>query len=180
MNTQKKHKVLYEGKFLKLFYHQGWEFVKRNDCTGIAVIAAMTDAKKMIFVEQYRVPLGQNVVELPAGLAGDTKSVRKETLAAAAKRELLEETGYRAGKIERMIEGPISSGMSSQQITFFRASKLKKISKGGGDETENILVHEIPLPRVEAWLKKMQRAGKLIDPKVFVGLYFLQTDSFQD
>lgn len=173
----KKHKTLYEGKFLKLLYYKGWEFVRRNDCTGIVVIAAMTDQKKVIFVEQYRVPLAKNVVELPAGLVGDMQASRKESMATAAKRELLEETGFQAGSMKFIMEGPVSSGMSSQQIAFYHASKLKKVSAGGGDETENIIVHEVPLKSAARWLKQMERKGKLVDPKVFAGLYFLQSAS---
>lgn len=169
-----KHKTLFQGKFLKLLYYKGWEFVKRSDCTGIVVIAAMTDDRKVIFVEQYRVPLAKNVVELPAGLVGDLYASRKESMASAAKRELLEETGYKAGRMEFVIEGPVSSGMSSQQIAFYRASSLEKVSQGGGDETENITVHAVPLKKAPQWLKQMQRKGRLVDPKVFAGLYFLQ------
>ncbi len=168
-----KHDVLYEGKFLKLFHYQGWEFVKRKDCTGIVVIAAMTDDRRVIFVEQYRIPLAKNVIELPAGLVGDTQEALKETMVTAAKRELLEETGYQAKRMKFMIEGPVSSGMSSQEIAFFKASGLRKTGTGGGDESENIKVHEIPLSKAHAWLNQMQRKGKLVDPKVFVGLYFL-------
>lgn len=171
--TKRQHKILYEGKFLKLLYYKGWEFVKRNDCTGIVVITAMTDEKKVIFVEQYRVPLAKNVIELPAGLVGDRKASRKESMACAAKRELLEETGYKAGRMKFIMEGPVSSGMSSQQIAFYQASKLTKVSEGGGDETEDITVHQVPLKNAQRWLKQMERRGKLVDPKVFAGLFFL-------
>lgn len=169
-----KHTILYTGKFLRLLYYKGWEFVKRNDCTGIVVIAAMTDSRKVIFVEQYRIPLAKNVVELPAGLVGDMRASRKESMAAAAKRELLEETGYKAGKMRFIMEGPVSSGMSSQQIAFYHASSIQKVSQGGGDDTENIIVHEVPLKHAAKWLKRMECDGKLVDPKVFAGLYFLQ------
>lgn len=168
-----KQTTLFNGKFLKVLGHKGWEFVKRNDCSGIVVIAAMTAAKKVIFVEQYRVPLEKRVIELPAGLVGDLKHTRKESMITAAKRELLEETGYRAKTMRFIIEGPVSSGMSSQQIAFFRAGGLKKEHAGGGDETENIQVHEVPLTRAHAWLTGMQRKGRLVDPKVYAGLYFL-------
>jgi ADP-ribose pyrophosphatase len=168
-----KHKILYAGKYLKLLGHKGWEFVKRNDCTGIVVIAALTRGKKVIFVEQYRVPLEKNVIELPAGLVGDMCHSRKESMTVAAKRELLEETGYRAKRMRFILEGPVSSGMSAQQIAFYRAEGLVKESEGGGDETENITVHEIPLKKAHGWLMQMQRKGRLVDPKVYAGLYFL-------
>lgn len=168
-----KHTTLFAGKYLKLLTHKGWEFVKRKDCTGIVIVVAMTEERKMILVEQHRVPLDKNVIELPAGLVGDKKEASSESMAAAARRELLEETGYLAKKIQRLIEGPVSSGMSVQQITFFRASKLSKVGAGGGDEVENITVHAIPLKKVASWLKSMQKKGRLIDPKIFVGLWFL-------
>ncbi len=169
-----KHTVVYKGKFLKVFTHKGWEFVKRNNCTGIVVIAPMTRDRKLIFVEQHRVPVGKNVIEFPAGLVGDLRHARKESMASAAERELLEETGYRAGKIQFMMEGPVSSGMSAQQMAFFCAVDLVKESEGGGDESENITVHAVPFSKADAWLKKMQRKGKLVDPKVYAGLYFLK------
>jgi ADP-ribose pyrophosphatase len=169
-----KHTILYEGKFLRLLHYRGWEFVKRKDCTGIVVIVPITSDKKVIFVEQYRVPLGKNVIEFPAGLVGDLKHARKESMKTAALRELFEETGYLAKKMEFILEGPVSAGMSAQQIAFFRASQLKKMGTGGGDLTENILVHNVPLKKAAAWLFQMQKKGKLIDPKVFAGLFFLQ------
>lgn len=168
-----KHITLYAGKYLKLLTHKGWEFVKRQDCTGIVILVAMTEDRKMVLVEQHRVPLGKNVIELPAGLVGDKKESCGESMASAARRELLEETGYLAKKMQRLIKGPVSSGMSVQQITFFKASGLRKMGKGGGDEMENITVHAIPLKKVEGWLTSMQKKGRLIDPKIFVGLWFL-------
>ncbi len=170
-----KHKILYEGKFLRLIQHAGWEFVKRKDCTGIVVIVPLTQDQKVILVEQYRVPLDKNVIEFPAGLVGDLKHIRKESMATAAKRELLEETGYQASRMKFILEGPVSSGMSAQQIAFFKAEGLKKIGPGGGDEKEDIRVHEVPLKKSCQWLFQMQKKGKLIDPKVFAGLYFLQS-----
>jgi ADP-ribose pyrophosphatase len=168
-----KREVIYAGKYLKLYKYKGWEFVKRNDCSGIVVIAAKTQDGKVIFVEQFRVPLGKKVIELPAGLVGDMCHTRKESMVTAARRELLEETGYKAKRIRFIMEGPVSSGMSAQQIAFFRAEGLTQVSEGGGDETENIKVHAVPLRRAAAWLRQMEKKGRLVDPKVYAGLYFL-------
>ena len=167
--------TLFNGKFLKVVTRKGWEFVRRKDCSGIVVIAAMTAAKKVLFVEQHRIPLGKNVIELPAGLVGDLCHSRKESMATAAKRELLEETGYRARRMRFIMEGPVSSGMSSQQIAFYRAEGLTKEHEGGGDESEDIQVHEVPFQKAHAWLVTMQRQGLLVDPKVYAGLFFLNS-----
>lgn len=170
-----KHTTLYEGKFLKLVHYQGWEFVKRTDCTGIVVIVPVTDRGEVVLVEQFRIPINKRVIELPAGLVGDKKSSRRESMAVAAKRELLEETGFRAGKITFLMEGPVSSGMSGQQISFYLASQLKKVGPGGGDETEDIQTHVIPLSKIPSWIRSMQKKGRLVDPKIFAGLYFVQS-----
>jgi len=96
-----------------------------------------------------------------------------EDLETAARRELLEETGFEAGALEQVGEGPPSAGMSPELITIFLAKDLRKVSAGGGDETESITVHEVPSGEIDAWLEAKQSAGSLIDPKVFAGLYFL-------
>jgi ADP-ribose pyrophosphatase len=168
-----KPKVIFEGKYLRFFAHKGWEFVRRKDCSGIVVIVAMTGERKLILVEQYRMPLDKNVLELPAGLVNDVRERSRETMAQAAKRELLEETGYRAKKMTFLIKGPVSAGMSSQEISFYQASGLRRVHQGGGDETENITVHEVPLKQLRTFLKRMEKKGKLVDPKIYVGAYFL-------
>lgn len=169
----KKHTILFNGKYIRVLGHKGWEFVKRNNCTGIVVIVAKTSQDKVIFVEQYRVPLGKRVVEFPAGLVGDLRHTRKESMVAAARREFLEETGYHARRVRFIMEGPVSSGMSAQEIAFFRAEELTRVSEGGGNDDEDIQVHEVPLKKAPAWLKQMQRKGRLVDPKVYAGLFFL-------
>ena len=52
-------------------------------------------------------------------------------------------------------------------------SQIEKKGPGGGDSTESIKVHEIPLGEVDDWLEKIKEKGILVDPKVFAGLYFL-------
>src|SRR5436190_21784999 len=88
--------VLYEGKFRRYVRRGGWEYVARRNVTGIVGIIAVTDDGKLVLVEQFRPPVGKNVIEIPAGLAGDVAGSEHEALAEAARRELLEETGYEA------------------------------------------------------------------------------------
>ena len=63
-------------------------------------------------MEQYRPPVDKYVIELPAGLAGDQKENRGEALESAARRELLEETGYQAAKMEQLVWGASSAGIA--------------------------------------------------------------------
>jgi ADP-ribose pyrophosphatase len=166
-------KILKAGRYIQLLVCDTWEYVRRANCSGIVIILAVTEKKHVIFVEQYRVPVGGVVIELPAGLANDRPGKKNETLAAAAKRELWEETGYRASRMVKLTEGPAASGSSSDIIVFFKAEGLRKTGRGGGDATETITVHEIPLPDVTSWLEMKRRQGLHIDPKIYTGLYFL-------
>ena len=164
----------YQGKYLRIIHEDQWEYVQRCNCTGIVVIACETGDGKYILVEQFRKPVGKHVIEWPAGLVNDLEHIQEETLETAALRELEEETGYRAKTVEHQITGPVSSGLSSDSLTFFTATGLQKISQGGGDETENITVHEVPANGIDAWLEEIQKQGRLVDPKVYAGIYFLK------
>jgi ADP-ribose pyrophosphatase len=162
---------LYEGKYLALVKEGHWEYAERVGATGAAIILAMTPEKKILLVEQYRIPVHARTIELPAGITGD--SGENESDAEAAKRELLEETGFEAGNMEPLITGPASSGLTSETVTIFLATDLKRVHAGGGIENEKITVHEIPLTELDAWLEKKRAEGCLVEPKIFAALYFL-------
>jgi len=168
--------VIYEGNFLRFLKKGEWEYIQRTHQGGrIVIVVAVTQENKVILVEQYRVPVKRKVIEFPAGLVNDEDAdVSNESLAVAAKRELLEETGYKARRVVKLLEGPVSSGSSADKISMMRAYDLKKVSKGGGDDMECIVVHEVDLKKVDLWLKKMEKKGYLIEPKVYAGLYFLK------
>jgi ADP-ribose pyrophosphatase len=165
--------IIHDGKYLQLVNQDGWEFVQRKNISGIVGIVAVTADRKLILVEQFRRPLGKYVIEIPAGLAGDSDSSRNEDLSIAAARELEEETGYRASRMTFLASGTSSAGLCDEIITLFRAEQLSKVHNGGGDSTEQITVHEIPLADVEHWLANQQnRHNKLIDLKVYSALHF--------
>jgi len=180
LRKERKKEIIKKGNFLNFVKKGNWEYIERNNCSGIVVILAVTKEKKVLFVEQYRPPLGKNVIEFPSGLAGDHKkfwnSDKKESLLQAAKRELLEETGYQAKGMRKIVEGPANSGTSSDMLTFLKAVSIEKVASGGGDETESILVHEIFIHDIERWIKKKKKEGCLIIPRIYTGLYFLNRD----
>jgi nicotinamidase/pyrazinamidase len=161
-----------QGHFLRLVSRGGWESVERVGSSGVVAIVAVTAQRELILVEQYRPAVGRNVIELPAGLVGDHDGGAEEDERAAAERELLEETGYAADHFEYLTEGPSSAGMSSERIVFYRAVGLRRDGPGGGDDSEDIRVHHVPLERVTDWLRECQRRDADVDPKVFAGLHF--------
>lgn len=164
--------TLCDAKYLRLVRADGWEFVQRKNLSGIVGIIAITNDRKLILVEQYRPPVGKSVIEIPAGLAGDTAAFANEELRLAAMRELEEETGYRAGRMTLVASGTASAGLCDEIITLFRADDLKKVGDGGGDESEEITVHEIAVDQVEEWLKQQLAQNKLVDLKVYSALHF--------
>lgn len=166
--------VLGAGRFLRLVREGHWEWAERTNAHGVVVIVALTPADEVLFVEQHRIPVGARVLEMPAGLAGDDPGSAGEALATAAGRELEEETGWRAGRIEWLTHGPVSAGMTSEVLTFFLARDLARVSAGGGVEGEDIVVHAVPRSGAHAWLAERHAAGVLADPKVYAGLYFLE------
>src|SRR5437763_3303193 len=140
--------LVYEGKHVRLVRRGTWEYVTRKKTTGIVGIIAVTEEGKLLLVEQPRAPIGVNVVELPAGLAGDVAGQEAEELANAAHRELLEETGYAAEKMEFLADGTASAGITDEIISLFRATGLRKVGAGEGDGSEQITLHEIEVDRV--------------------------------
>ncbi len=173
MGEQAQPVLQWQGKFLRVLKSGHWEYADRIGTTGAVAIVALTPEQELILTEQYRLPVNSRVIELPAGLAGDTPSTHKEVLAEAAKRELFEETGFVAGEMTELASGPPSAGLASEIVTFFRATALRWQGPGGGEGNEQIQVHRVPIKTVEAWLKERTEAGLLVDPKVYAGLYFI-------
>ena len=166
--------TLCEGRWLSLRKRGRWEYVERNNPAGAAIIVAVTPGDCVLFVEQFRVSILKRTIEMPAGLIGDLAEQSGESALVAAARELEEETGYRCGRVEFLHEGPSSSGMSTEMIVFVRAFELVRVSDGGGDESENIVVHEVPRREAGAWLFARAAEGYSVDPKLFAGLWLLE------
>ena len=124
-----------------------------------------------MLVEQYRPAVHKRVIELPAGLVGDVDGRRAETLADAAARELEEETGYAAADMVTLFEGPIAVGVSDEVVSFFEARGLSRVGAGGGDDSEDITVHEVLFANLKTFLAAKARAGLGIDPKIYAGLF---------
>jgi len=168
--------TLFEGDFLRLqrrtWAHGHWEYVERANAKGVAVIVPITDDDEIVLVEQHRPPLQANVIELPAGLVADKNCHSDERIIDAARRELLEETGYTAQQLTLVFQGPPSPGMTNEIVHFYLARGLLRQAAGGGDATESIQIHRVPLCQATAWIAGMAAQGVRVDPKVFIGLWF--------
>ena len=161
-------KTLCPGKHLSLVARGKWEYVTRNTNRPAVGVVAITNDEKVVLVEQTRPAVNATLIELPAGLAGDIVGAEQEPLVEAAKRELLEETGYAAEKWTELASGYSSPGLTDELIVLFLAEGLKKVNAGGGDSSENIVVHEVPVNEVMGWL---EQRGSKADLKLLAGLY---------
>lgn len=157
--------VAWRGRFIEAKRLGKWEFVSRTGGVHAAVIVAIDDGH-VLLVEQYRVPIGARCLELPAGLVGDEE--QGEEAAAAALRELEEETGYRAGRMVELGRFYASPGMSSEGFTLLRADVLEKVGEGGGVAGEDIEVHRVKLAEVADFVAARRAEGVAMDSKLLL------------
>jgi ADP-ribose pyrophosphatase len=171
--TNNDKRIIWQGEHLDLVMRGDWEFVERKNLRGIVCIVPLTDDGQIVLVEQFRPPVDSRVIELPAGLVGDLPGQEAEALETAAHRELQEETGYDAGRMELLFDGVPSAGLCDEHITFFLATKLTKTGPGGGDHNEDITVHETPLDGLLDYLDARTQTGVKVDAKIFSPLYVI-------
>lgn len=162
--------TLFETRWLGVYRIGHWDFVRRPDSDQCVGILAVTGEREVLLVEQFRIPLQRCTIELPAGIVGDEEEHRGEALAETARRELLEETGYAAGNMDLLATTPTSSGMTSEFLSLFHATDLKRETVGGGVAGEDIRVHSVPLSEIDGWLKKREAEGLVIDIKIHAAL----------
>lgn len=158
----------WQGKYLEVRREGTWEYAARIGNMGAAVILAMTDAREIVLVEQFRVPHGARSIELPAGLIGDTDD--EDTAIAAAARELDEETGFSAEHWQDIGVFATSPGMSSETFHLFRATGLARTGPGGGVDGEDITVHVVPVAQLSGFLAEQRARGCIIDCRLVVAM----------
>ena len=165
-------RTVFEGKYQRMVVRGTWEYAERTHAGGAAaLILAVTPDDRVLLVDQFRVPLQTRVIEFPAGLVGDEHA--GESIEASAIRELEEETGWTADHAQLLVTCPTSPGGSTEQISIVLATGLRRIGDGGGVDDEDIVVCAVPRHDVPAWLMQQQAAGKLLDCKLWSGLWLL-------
>lgn len=157
--------ITWQGRFITAKKKGKWEYVSRARGIKAAVILAAEDGH-ILLVEQYRVPLGASCIELPAGLIGD-HDAGEDALTSAA-RELEEETGYRAAKLDIVGEFFSSPGMVSESFTLVRATGLTKVGDGGGVDGEDIIVHRVAIGQLPAFVADKRAEGCVVDVKLLM------------
>ena len=165
--------TLHRGRHLALVAQQHWEYAVRTVASAAVGIAAVTPDRRLLLVEQFRIPAGCKTIEIPAGLVGDSPELAGEELLVAAQRELLEETGYESDRWTPLGEGLSSPGLTDESVTLYLAEDIRKTGTGGGDESESIVVHEVPLEEVDAWIESRRQQGGRFDFKVWAALHLL-------
>lgn len=172
--TEKK--VCWQGSFLRtiiLTYtdpfgrSRNWEAVERVNCNGVVAVIPFTNNEEILLVRQFRPAVNGFVIEFPAGL-----NDRDEDPTEAAKRELIEETGYFSNELELIAKGPISSGMSSEMMDVFIAQNAFKapqylLERYRADDGESLEIIKSPMDRIYLTLEGLIKKGNLIDLKVY-------------
>ncbi|MBF0329283.1 MAG: NUDIX hydrolase [Nitrospirae bacterium] len=169
-------KIKCEGRFIRMMDlsykdHRGnlrnWEAVERVNCDGVTVVVPVTNKGELLLIRQFRPVLNNYVVEFPAGL-----NEKDESPLVAAKRELIEETGYTADDFIKLADGPVSSGMSTETLHVLLAKEVYPASEKvkalhPPDETENIEIILTPFEKAFETISDYSSRGDLIDLKIY-------------
>jgi ADP-ribose pyrophosphatase len=157
--------LMCEGKFVRLLKRGKWEFASRARDINAVVILAEHDGK-MILVDQPRVGPECRCVELPAGLVGDEDP--DATVESTAIKELEEETGFTAERVERLGDFYSSPGILAESFTLVRAHGVTRIGEGGGDDSEDINVHLVARADIPNFIEQKRAEGFGVDVKLLI------------
>lgn len=169
MDHDSPPQVMWEGRFVRAVKRGRWEYASRVEDIRTVVVLAEFEGK-VILIDQPRAPVGGRCLELPAGLVGDEDP--NATIEDTAVKELEEETGYTAGRVERLGDFYASPGMLSESFTLVRAHSVRKVGDGGGTEHEDVKVHLVARPDIPAFIEKKRAEGVAVDVKLLLFLDF--------
>lgn len=136
---------------------------------AVTVVAILPDGR-VLLVRQYRHAAGRVLLELPAGTLDRQDDGSIEDPLAAARRELSEETGYRAASWRRLAGFWTAPGFASEHMTLFLATDLSADpDHGGPDPDERLLVETLTLPE----LRERVERDEIEDAKTIIGVFWL-------
>lgn len=157
--------VMWQGRFITAVRDGQWEYVERAGRISAVVIFAEFEGK-IVLVEQPRVPIGGRCLELPAGLIGDGGG--DDNVEAAARRELAEETGFEAERIDLLGDYYSSPGMVAESFTLVRATGLRRTGAGGGVDGEDIVTYLVARADLPGFVAAKRGEGVGIDVKLLL------------
>ncbi len=170
MEQTKKSRIVYRGPFFLLREDRvaipgGGEKIRLIlEHPGAAAAVPLLKDGRVILVRQYRKAIERETLEIPAG-----KLEKGETPLQCLRRELIEETGYRAGKLNKLISYYPSFGISDEIIHIYLARNLRRIGLPRGDESYLKTVF-LPLEKVKGMIER----GKIRDSKTIIGIQALE------
>jgi len=135
---------------------------------GAVAAVVLFPGEKVLLVRQFRKALERETLEIPAG-----KMERGEKPLDTMRRELLEETGYRAGQWKHLASYYPTLGMSTEIIHVYLARRPRRAAAAARDEAA---IDAVLLPREK--VEKMIRSGKIRDSKTIIGLWALRLGKY--
>jgi ADP-ribose pyrophosphatase len=139
------------------------EIIKHMDAVGVI---AITGDGRIVLVSQYRHAIGKNLLEIPAGLLDNAGESPED----CAIRELKEETGYSAGKVEKLCGFFTSAGFSDEKLYLYSAHDIRPGEHAREMDEEGMSVVEVDLD--EAY--HMVKQGEIEDSKTIIAILMAQ------
>lgn len=172
--TREQTQTLFEHKIFRLEHHRLRAGEDRREALvldapdWVNVIPVLPDGR-VLMVRQWRYGLAASTLEIPGGM------VEGEDARAAAERELLEETGYRAGRWEKLGEVHPNPAFLTNRLVAWLATDLERVGEPEGDGEEEIVLETAPLADLAALVAR----GEITHSLVVAAFYLLQLRGLQ-
>lgn len=174
-----KDELVYDGQFKQMIRRHfigtngqsdSWDMVKRKTYGRAVCIAAVTSERELILIKIFRIPLQSYILEFPAGLM-DKQGEAEE---AAARRELLEETGYEAERLEFLVSGPSNASLLADETALYLGINARFVQPPHLESHEDIKVVKVPIDNLMSYLDEASKKEMKIDIKLPAILPFLE------
>ena len=162
-------RTIAEGKFLRIVEKDvtrgdgkdgKWETVERTNIygSGAVVIIALTKNRELLFEKNWRAPIESHIIQFPAGLT----DIAHESEEDAARRELLEETGYAATDLVPVFLSPLSAAVTGTKAMHYFAPEVQFVGRPTHRDTaEEIEVVKVPIDKADEFMLNLPEGVEL-------------------